>query len=74
MVGIKKVYLLLFSNLQHLRKISKYIAQQNERIYNPRGIHLTDPILRGLRVLEVTIIDLPNCQSPTGNSTQLRHT
>ncbi|KAF9408848.1 hypothetical protein HW555_011596 [Spodoptera exigua] len=48
---------------------------QNERVYNPRGIHITDPILRGLRVIEITVIDVPNCQSPTGNSNnQMRHT
>ncbi|VVC90285.1 unnamed protein product [Leptidea sinapis] len=50
---------------KHLRKISKFISTQNERVYNPRGIHLTDPILRGLRVIEITIIDVANCQSPT---------
>ncbi|KAF9413364.1 hypothetical protein HW555_008405 [Spodoptera exigua] len=60
---------------QHLRKVSKFIATQNERVYNPRGIHITDPILRGLRVIEITVIDVPNCQSPTGNSNnQMRHT
>ncbi|GBP51253.1 Golgin subfamily A member 7 [Eumeta japonica] len=50
--------------------------EKNERIYNPRGVNITDPILRGLRVVEVTILDPPNCQSPTGNSTssQIRHT
>ncbi|KAH9644655.1 hypothetical protein HF086_011824 [Spodoptera exigua] len=60
---------------RHLRKVSKFIATQNERVYNPRGIHITDPILRGLRVIEITVIDVPNCQSPTGNSNnQMRHT
>ncbi|KOB64949.1 putative golgin subfamily protein a member 7/erf4 family [Operophtera brumata] len=57
---------------KHLRKVSKFIATQNERVYNPRGIHITDPILRGLRVIEITIIDLPN--SPTGNNMNSRHT
>lgn len=60
---------------KHLRKVSKFIANQNERFYNPRGIHITDPILRGLRVIEITVIDMPNCQSPTGNSNStMRHT
>lgn len=45
------------------------MATQNERIYNPRGIHLTDPILRGLRVIEVTIIDVDSTNPTTGNST-----
>lgn len=43
--------------LQCLRKISKYIASQNERIYNPKGLQLTDPTYRGLRVIEISILD-----------------
>ncbi|KAG4067904.1 hypothetical protein HA402_010590 [Bradysia odoriphaga] len=42
-----------------LRKISKYIASQNERIYNPKGLQLTDPTYRGLRVIEISILDRP---------------
>ncbi|KAF7274070.1 golgin subfamily A member 7 [Rhynchophorus ferrugineus] len=42
-----------------LRKVSKFIAEQNERIYEPRGLKLTDPIMRGLRVLEISCLDRP---------------
>ncbi|TKC40428.1 hypothetical protein EI555_010665 [Monodon monoceros] len=31
--------------------ISKYIQEQNEKIYAPQGLLLTDPIERGLRVV-----------------------
>uniref|UniRef100_A0A8C5E9V6 Golgin subfamily A member 7 n=1 Tax=Gouania willdenowi TaxID=441366 RepID=A0A8C5E9V6_GOUWI len=34
-----------------LKKIAKYIKDQNEKIYAPRGLLLTDPIERGLRVV-----------------------
>ncbi|ELK28834.1 Golgin subfamily A member 7 [Myotis davidii] len=34
-----------------LRKVSKYIQEQNEKIYAPQGLLLTDPIERGLRVV-----------------------
>uniref|UniRef100_A0A8C7KEE6 Golgin A7 family member B n=1 Tax=Oncorhynchus kisutch TaxID=8019 RepID=A0A8C7KEE6_ONCKI len=34
-----------------LKKISGYIQEQNEKIYAPRGLLLTDPIERGMRVL-----------------------
>ncbi|TSM12550.1 Golgin subfamily A member 7 [Bagarius yarrelli] len=34
-----------------LKKIAKYIQEQNEKIYAPLGLLLTDPIERGLRVL-----------------------
>uniref|UniRef100_A0A1B0GK53 Ras modification protein ERF4 n=2 Tax=Lutzomyia longipalpis TaxID=7200 RepID=A0A1B0GK53_LUTLO len=42
-----------------LRKVSKYIVSQNERIYNPRGLQITDPTYRGLRVIEISILDRP---------------
>lgn len=42
-----------------LRKISKFIASQNERIYNPKGLQITDPTFRGLRVIEISILDRP---------------
>ncbi|KAM9744461.1 golgin subfamily A member 7B-like isoform 1-T1 [Menidia menidia] len=40
-----------------LVKISKYIQEQNDKVYGPRGILLTDPIERGLRVIEVTVFE-----------------
>uniref|UniRef100_A0A7N6AHW6 Golgin subfamily A member 7/ERF4 domain-containing protein n=2 Tax=Anabas testudineus TaxID=64144 RepID=A0A7N6AHW6_ANATE len=40
-----------------LRKISGYIQEQNEKIYAPRGLLLTDPIERGMRVLEISIFE-----------------
>uniref|UniRef100_A0A667Z7Z3 Golgin A7 family, member Ba n=1 Tax=Myripristis murdjan TaxID=586833 RepID=A0A667Z7Z3_9TELE len=33
-----------------LKKIAKYIQEQNEKIYAPRGLLITDPIERGMRV------------------------
>uniref|UniRef100_G3WU54 Golgin subfamily A member 7 n=1 Tax=Sarcophilus harrisii TaxID=9305 RepID=G3WU54_SARHA len=40
-----------------LKKITKYIQEQNEKIYAPQGLLLTDPIERGLRVIEITIYE-----------------
>ncbi|OCT86556.1 golgin A7 S homeolog isoform X2 [Xenopus laevis] len=40
-----------------LKKITKYIQEQNEKIYAPQGLLLTDPIDRGLRVVEITIYE-----------------
>lgn len=37
--------------IQVLKKIAKYIQEQNEKIYAPLGLLLTDPIERGLRVV-----------------------
>lgn len=36
---------------QVLKKIAKYIQEQNEKIYAPRGLLITDPIERGMRVV-----------------------
>lgn len=36
---------------QVLKKISGYIQEQNEKVYAPRGLLLTDPIERGMRVV-----------------------
>ncbi|KAM9804218.1 golgin subfamily A member 7B-like [Neosynchiropus ocellatus] len=40
-----------------LKKITGYIQEQNERIYAPRGLLLTDPIERGMRVLEISVFE-----------------
>ncbi|XP_061693257.1 golgin subfamily A member 7B [Syngnathoides biaculeatus] len=40
-----------------LRKITSYIQDQNEKIYAPRGLLLTDPIERGMRVLEISVFE-----------------
>ncbi|XP_019116369.2 golgin subfamily A member 7B isoform X2 [Larimichthys crocea] len=40
-----------------LKKISCYIQEQNEKIYAPRGLLLTDPIERGMRVLEISVFE-----------------
>lgn len=46
--------------VQVLRKIARYIKDQNEKIYAPRGLLLTDPIERGLRVVSF----LTSCELP----------
>ncbi|XP_071249726.1 uncharacterized protein [Salvelinus alpinus] len=40
-----------------LKKISGYIQEQNEKIYAPRGLLLTDPVERGMRVIEVSVFE-----------------
>lgn len=39
-----------------LKKIGRYIQDQNNNVYVPRGILLIDPVERGLRVLEICIL------------------
>uniref|UniRef100_A0A4W3H486 Ras modification protein ERF4 n=1 Tax=Callorhinchus milii TaxID=7868 RepID=A0A4W3H486_CALMI len=53
-----------------LKKIAKYVQEQNEKIYAPRGLLLTDPIERGLRVVSFTPVWLL-CSSITGRGDAL---
>ncbi|KAK3585459.1 hypothetical protein CHS0354_003306 [Potamilus streckersoni] len=43
-----------------LKKIKRYIEDQNHTVYVPRGLLLVDPVERGLRVLEVCILNEVN--------------
>ncbi|ELU14219.1 hypothetical protein CAPTEDRAFT_169983 [Capitella teleta] len=43
-----------------LKKIGRFIAEQNDRIYIPNGLLLIDPTERGLRVLEICILSDTN--------------
>ncbi|KAJ3643000.1 hypothetical protein Zmor_025741 [Zophobas morio] len=42
-----------------LKKVSKFVAEQNQTVYEPRGLKLTDPSMRGLRVIEISCLDRP---------------
>ncbi|KAM3862864.1 golgin subfamily A member 7-like [Diretmus argenteus] len=48
-----------------LKKIARYIKDQNEKTYAPRGLLLTDPIERGLRVVSLTWLMLTICMQLT---------
>ncbi|KYO25506.1 golgin subfamily A member 7B [Alligator mississippiensis] len=50
-----------------LKKISKFIQEQNEKIYAPRGLLLTDPLERGMRVIEISIYE-DRCSSGSSSS------
>lgn len=39
-----------------LKKIAKYIQEQNEKVYAPRGLLITDPIERGMRVVSLSTV------------------
>ena len=42
---------------QCLRKVAKFVMEQNERVYMPRGLLLTSPVERGLRVVSFDILN-----------------
>ena len=41
---------------KHMKLLAQYIHEQNENVFVPRGLVLTNPMERGLRVLEITIV------------------
>ncbi|XP_032835933.1 golgin subfamily A member 7-like [Petromyzon marinus] len=40
-----------------LKRVSRFVCEQNEAVYVPRGLHITDPMERGLRVVEVSVYE-----------------
>ncbi|XP_074642253.1 golgin subfamily A member 7B-like isoform X2 [Tubulanus polymorphus] len=43
-----------------LKKISRFTQEQNNTVYVPRGLMVIDPVERGLRVVEICILNEPN--------------
>lgn len=54
-------------SLQVLKKITRYIQEQNEKIFAPRGLLLTDPVERGMRVVSfLTVLSVCVCMGVYG--------
>uniref|UniRef100_A0A8C9QG30 Golgin A7 family member B n=1 Tax=Spermophilus dauricus TaxID=99837 RepID=A0A8C9QG30_SPEDA len=51
-----------------LKKISRYIQEQNEKIFEPRGLLLTDPVERGMRVVSLLALLCQGTELLTGGS------
>jgi Golgin subfamily A member 7/ERF4 family. len=39
-----------------MKKLAHYVYEQNETLYNPKGLMVTSPMERGLRVIEIEIL------------------
>ena len=56
-------YVIFFCSETHyekcLRKVSRFVHEQNEKVWTKRGLLITDPVERGLRVIEITILTEP---------------
>lgn len=48
---------------KYLKQAATYIDEQNETVYVPRGLLITDPIERGLRVIEISILSEQSARS-----------
>lgn len=58
------VYLCIETHYERcLKRISAFVDEQNETIWLPRGLFLTDPVDRGLRVIEIAILNEPSNRS-----------
>ncbi|XP_025096505.1 golgin subfamily A member 7-like isoform X1 [Pomacea canaliculata] len=42
-----------------LKRIARYVDEQNKTVYVPHGLMMVDPVERGLRVLEICILNDP---------------
>lgn len=42
-----------------LKRIARFIQEQNETVWLPRGLLVIDPVERGLRVVEIAILSEP---------------
>ncbi|CAJ0566652.1 unnamed protein product, partial [Mesorhabditis spiculigera] len=36
-------------------RIDRLLAQENKEVYGPVGVHILNPMFRGLRVIEITV-------------------
>jgi len=56
-------YVIFFCSETHyekcLKKVARFIHEQNEKVWTRRGLLLTDPVERGLRVVEITLLTEP---------------
>lgn len=52
---------------KNVKRASEYIVTENERLFIPRGLLMVDPMERGLRCIEICMINEP--ASNTGSST-----
>lgn len=51
------IYLCIETHYQKcLKRIAAYLEDQNETVWLPRGLLITDPIERGLRVIEISVL------------------
>ena len=56
-------YIIYFCTETHyekcLKKVSRFVHEQNEQVWTKRGLLITDPVERGLRVIEISLLTEP---------------
>lgn len=49
---------------KNLKKIAKMLKDENDKVFVPNGLFITDPIERGLRIIEISFLDEPAVPRP----------
>ena len=53
-------YVIYFCSETHyekcLKKVARFVVEQNDQVWTKRGLLITDPIERGLRVIEISLL------------------
>lgn len=49
-----------------LKKVSRFVHEQNEQVWTKHGLLITDPVERGLRVVEISLLTEPAPGSASG--------
>ncbi|PAV63903.1 hypothetical protein WR25_03277 [Diploscapter pachys] len=50
---------------KQLIELDEFLKRQNEEIYNPVGLHVLNPMERGLRVIEISLLNVPAAEDST---------
>ena len=62
-------YVIYFCTETHyekcLKKVSRFVHEQNDQVWTKRGLLITDPIELGLRVVEISLLTEPALQPQT---------
>ena len=70
-ITVNKSFIKIFL-FQHyekcLKKVARFVVEQNEQVWTKRGLLITDPIERGLRVIEISILTEPAQQLPSSTN------
>ena len=53
-----------------LKKVSRFVHEQNEQVWTKHGLLVTDPVERGLRVVEISLLTEPAAGIASGQQLQ----
>jgi len=70
-------YIIYFCTETHyekcLKKVSRFVHEQNDQVWTKRGLLITDPIELGLRVVEISLLTEPAVQPQTTSCNSMQN-